>query len=357
MVLENILCMNTGNSDTKELPILTHSIKAIANNHDTVFGQCFRIADLGCSSSKNTLLVVHNIINIVHQMCEEKNLKAPQFQVSLNDLFGNDFNTLFKMLPDFYTVINNEKDESFGPCFVSAIPGSFYGRLFPDQSLHLVHSSYSIHWLSQIPEGIENNGSNIYITKTSPPNVLQAYRKQFHSDFTKFLQMRSEEIVPGGGMVLTCIGRSIVDPTSEDSCTLFELLAQSLVDMVKEGMVRESDISPIHLPIYHPCQEEVRNVIQNEGSFSLDNLVVFRLNWDPNDNDFINTNDVNNETSQRHGENASKILRAVTEPLLTCRLKKSIIDEVYKRYGKLLAKHLAQKKTRHFNLSISLTKK
>ncbi|KAK9283742.1 hypothetical protein L1049_011992 [Liquidambar formosana] len=28
-------------------------------------------------------------------------------------------------------------------------PGSFYGRLFPRNCLHLVHCSYSAHWLSQ----------------------------------------------------------------------------------------------------------------------------------------------------------------------------------------------------------------
>lgn len=85
-----------------------------------------------------------------------------------------------------------------------------------------------------MPQGLENNGSNVYIAKTSPPNVYQAYGKQFHIDFTKFLQMRSEEVVHGGGMILTIPGRSIVDPTSDDGCALMELFGQSLVGMLKE---------------------------------------------------------------------------------------------------------------------------
>ena len=133
----------------KALPFLKHAIMSIANP-DVVFGQCFKIADLGCSSSKNTLLVASNIIDVVIDLCKENNLRTPQIQVCLNDLFENDFNNLFKLLPDFYAQLEKKKGEKFGPCFVSAVPGSFYGRLFPDQSLHLVHSSNSVHWLSQV---------------------------------------------------------------------------------------------------------------------------------------------------------------------------------------------------------------
>lgn len=123
-------------------------------SHEVVFGQCFKIADLGCSSSKNTLFVASNIIDIVYEACKENNRKAPQFQVYLNDLFGNDFNNLFRLLPDFYAKLTKKKGENFGPCFISGVPGSFYGRLFPDESLHFVHSSYSIQWLSQVSKFI-----------------------------------------------------------------------------------------------------------------------------------------------------------------------------------------------------------
>ncbi|GJV80954.1 benzoate carboxyl methyltransferase [Tanacetum coccineum] len=298
----------------KTLPVLKHSIKAIAND-DVVFNQCFKIADLGCSSGRNTLLVASNIIDIVIDACRENKRTPSQIQVCLNDLFGNDFNNLFKMLPDFYEKVK-KKGENVGSCFVSAVPGSFYDRLFPDQSLHLVYSSYSVHWLSQVPEGLENNTLNVYMAKTSPPNVIQAYGKQFITDFTEFLQLRSEELVRGGRMVLTLVGRSEVDPTSDDGCGHLELLAQSLHDLVKEGRVQESGIYAFNIPIYYPCEEEVRNVIESQGSFSLDSLNVFEVNWDPNDTDYTNMNDLN-EPSRAHGKNAAKVVRAYTEPLLT----------------------------------------
>ncbi|KAK9056287.1 hypothetical protein SSX86_027377 [Deinandra increscens subsp. villosa] len=339
----------------KVLPVLRHTIKGITN-HDLFSGRCFKIADLGCSSSKNTLLVAFNIMDIVVELCEENNLKPPQFHVCLNDLIGNDFNTLFNLLPDFYAKLHKEKGENFGPCFISAAPGSFYRRLFSDQSMHLVHSSNGVHWLSQVPEGLESNMLNIYIAKSSPLNVFQAYEKQFETDFTKFLQMRSEEVVCGGRMVLTFCGRSIDDPTSDDGCRLWELLAESLFDMVKEGLVRESDISSFNVPIYYPGEDEVRDIIQNEGSFSLESLATFQVDWDPQNMDYKNFNDFV-EPSQTRGENTTKGMRAVIEPLLTSHFGKSITDGLFKKYHKYVAQHLSNNKPGFFSFVISLAKK
>ncbi|KAD4179968.1 hypothetical protein E3N88_28559 [Mikania micrantha] len=365
----NILHMSVGHGDSsydnnsllqeimilKALPFLKHTIKGIAN-HDVFLDNCFMIADLGCSYGTNTLLVAYNIIDMVIEVCKENNYKPPQFQVSLNDLFGNDFNSLFQLLPDFYANLKKEKGENFGPCFVSAVPGSFYGRLFTDQSLHLVHASNSVHWLSQVPERIENNTLNIYVTKESPPNVFQEYAKQFHTDFTNFLKMRSKEIVCGGCMVLTILGRSIVDPSSDDACDLWEQLARSLLDMLKEGLVRESDINSFNIPIYQPCMDEVTNIIQNEGSFSLDSSNVFQVNWDPQDTDYTNTKDMI-ELSHNHGRNTAKVVKAVLEPLLTSHFGNFIIDTLFEKYEKHLAEHLINRKTRHFSMVVSMTKK
>ncbi|KAM0063199.1 putative jasmonate O-methyltransferase [Helianthus debilis subsp. tardiflorus] len=223
MSLENILHMNAGDGESsyannsliqengirQAMPFLKHMIKGLAN-YD-VFSDRFTFADLGCSSGTNTLLVASNIIDTVHEVCQENDRKVPQFQVCLKDLFRNDFNTTFKLLPDFYAKLKKEKGESFGPCFVSAVPV-----------------------LSMVPQGLESNRSNIYMARASPPDVYQAYPNQFHTDFTKFLQMRSDEVVRGGRMILTFAARGVADPSTDDCCALLELLGQSLVDMMKE---------------------------------------------------------------------------------------------------------------------------
>ncbi|XP_076942308.1 S-adenosyl-L-methionine:benzoic acid/salicylic acid carboxyl methyltransferase 3-like [Bidens hawaiensis] len=368
MEVADILHMNRGDGELsyarnsllqetvvrKALPILKHTIKGITDQ-DLFSGQCFKIADLGCSSSTNTLFVASNIMDIVIDVCKENNRKPPQFEVCLNDLFGNDFNTLFKLLPEFYAK-RKEKGENFGSCFVSAIPGSFYNRLFSDRRLHFVHSSYSLLWLSKVPDGIESNTLNIYMAKTSPPNVLQAYGKQFKADFTKFLQLRSKEILCGGRMVLTLVGRSDANPTSDDGCCLWALLAQSLLDMVKEGLVRESDIKSFGVPIYYPCEDEVWNTIENEGSFSLESLSTFRVNWNPKEKDYKNLNDFDEVGQLFHEENTTKAVRAFTEPLLISHFGESIIDEIFKKYTRRVTEHLTNNKASFFSIAISLAK-
>ncbi|RDX60590.1 Salicylate carboxymethyltransferase, partial [Mucuna pruriens] len=83
-----------------------------------------------------------------------------------------------------------------------------------------------------VPEGVENNKGNIYISSTSPSNVVRAYYDQFQRDFSVFLKCRAEELVEGGRMVLTFLGRGSDDPFSRDGCYIWELIATTLNDMV-----------------------------------------------------------------------------------------------------------------------------
>ena len=111
----------------------------------------FCIADLGCSSGPNALLVAENITKTI----KAKYLSAgithvPQCQVFFNDLPASDFNSLFRILPSANTDLHNQEGVAERPYFAAGVPGSFYGRLFPDKTLHLVHSSFGLHWLSQV---------------------------------------------------------------------------------------------------------------------------------------------------------------------------------------------------------------
>ncbi|KAI7995262.1 Loganic acid O-methyltransferase [Camellia lanceoleosa] len=157
-----------------------------------------RIADLGCASGTNTIFATQNIIEVVEKLYRSKGFesKIPEFQVLFNDLPTNDFNTLFtSSLP------------SENNYFVAAVPGSFHGRLFPEASLHIVHCSFGLHWLSKVPEEILNkdspawNKGKIYYTSASD-EVANAYASQFDRDVDNFLNARAMEMVSGGLMLL-----------------------------------------------------------------------------------------------------------------------------------------------------------
>lgn len=82
--------------------------------------------------------------------------------------------------------------------------------------------------------GIENNKGNIYIGITSPKSVPEAYYNQFQKDFSMFLKCRAEELVIGGRMVFTLVGRISDDPSKSGAYNNWGLLALALNNMVAE---------------------------------------------------------------------------------------------------------------------------
>ena len=124
--------------------------EAITSLYCTTFPTSLAIADLGCSSGPNTFLAVSEVIKAVHKVCSKLGRKSPEYQVLLNDLPGNDFNTIFRSIQSFQQKLTGEMGVGCGPCFFTGVPGSFYGRLFATNTLHFVHSSYSLMWLSKV---------------------------------------------------------------------------------------------------------------------------------------------------------------------------------------------------------------
>ncbi|OVA08749.1 SAM dependent carboxyl methyltransferase [Macleaya cordata] len=336
-------------------PIIEEAIMDIFSKYTTTIPMksIIGFADLGCSSGPNTLLVVSYLMDTIFNKCRGSDVCAsPEFLVFLNDLPSNDFNTIFKTLQGFCDEQKETKGDGFGPCFISGVPGTFYGRLFPRETLHFVHSSYSLHWLSQVPQGIDqSNKKNIYLAKSSPPFVLEAYLRQFQRDFWVFLRSRSKEIVGGGGrMVLTLIGRRSEDPCSKECCYFWELLAVALGDMVKQGLIEEEKLNSFNLPHYMPSPSEIKSVIQSEGSFIVNRLETFEVNWDGEDAEDTAIDKF------RSSYNATNCIRAVSESLLVSHFGEEIIDELFRRYMQIVADRVSREESKYINIVISMTK-
>lgn len=105
------------------------------------------IADLGCSYGSNALALVSTAVNAVLCNCMQHEQPLPEVCVLLNDLPGNDFNSVAKSIAEF-----KQSFESFPPIVINSgmVPGSFHARLFSRESLHLICSSTSLHWLSEV---------------------------------------------------------------------------------------------------------------------------------------------------------------------------------------------------------------
>ncbi|KAF6137770.1 hypothetical protein GIB67_040478 [Kingdonia uniflora] len=327
-------------------------------------------AELGCATGSNTLFVASELMDTVYQNCCELGRPTPEFHIYLNDLPGNDFNSTFQSLQGFYDNIKDTKGYEFGPCFVYGVPGSFYGRLFPSQSLHFVHSSYSLHWLSQVrivanssrlyhnlysgkcvlickvPQGIEGNKRNVYMSKSSPPSVLNAYFEQFHNDFSSFLKSRSVEVVEGGGMVFMVAGRRSEDRTSNENAYIWELIGVAINELVSKGVIEDEKLHSFNFPLYMPSPTELKYLIKSERSFVTNAIEAIDQVWtSPN-------------TKKSECEEVVTCLRAVMEPLLAEQFGKEVMEELFSTFREIVFDRYSKEKNAFTTtvLVVSLTR-
>ncbi|XP_059666388.1 probable 7-methylxanthine methyltransferase PCS2 isoform X2 [Cornus florida] len=310
-------------------PILENSVQSLISKGFHLH-KLLNVVDLGCSTGPNTFSVIQTVKETVEKKCKELNCQTPEIQFYLNDLPGNDFNSLFKGLSGF---CDQTQGESF---YAAGVPGSFHGRLFPRNTLHFVHSSCSLHFLSQVPKGLTSNEGlplnkgKVYISTTSPPVVREAYLTQFQEDFTLFLKSRSEELVPDGCIFFTIRGSA--DPTSKDCCWQWELFAEAIAELVSEGLVEEGKLDSFNLAYYLPSPEEVQDIVEKEGSFAIEHLETFSFE----------IGDKQEKDTWSQGEKFANSMRFYTESLISHHFGEEIVDKLFQKTTRLLVEELAK---------------
>ncbi|CAL1360876.1 unnamed protein product [Linum trigynum] len=316
-------------------------------------GRNLAIADLGCASGPNTLFAMSELIKAVAKVSRELGHESPEFQVFLNDLPGNDFNSVFRSLHGFTEKMKQELGIEL-PMFFNGVPGSFYGKLFPSDSLHFIHSSYSLHWLSRVPPGLEEmNKGNISVGSSSPSSVSKAYYAQFQRDFSFFLSCRAQELVRGGRIVFTLLGRRCQSPSTMRYFYVHQLLSVVLNQMASEGLVDQGKLDSFNLPTYMPSPTEVESEVQKQGSFAIERLEVWESSWNPYDGE-VNLP----ESRQDAGHNVARCIRAVMEPLLVRQFgpQRKLMDEIFMRYRVILSNWMAEEEANYVNVIVSLSK-
>ena len=118
-----------------------------------------------------------------------------------------------------------------------------------------------------------------------------------------------------------------------------------------QGLIQESDINSFNIPIYNAYSDEIRDIIHNQGSFSLDILETFGVDMDPYGAGYENAK-VSDEPIN-HGKRAAKIMRAAIEPVLVTHFGNSAMDLLFKKLEKNVDEHLASETTKYFNIVIS----
>ncbi|KAK2998654.1 hypothetical protein RJ639_023289 [Escallonia herrerae] len=184
--------------------------------------------------------------------------------------------------------------------FAVGVPGSFFNRIFPASSLHFVHSSYSLQWLSKVPEQLLDKNSlawnkgRIHYTSASG-KVANAYTSQFENDIDDFVNARAKEVVAGGMMVLITLGRPNGTHHSKLPVgLLLDALGFSLMDMAKAYMnfnnskqamryqnqlsiqflCTGAQVDSFNLPLYSVSPKEMTQLTGKNGFFSIEKMML-----------------------------------------------------------------------------------
>ncbi|KAH6827668.1 hypothetical protein C2S53_015866 [Perilla frutescens var. hirtella] len=297
-------------------PIIEEEIsKQVDMKH--VGDSAFCIADFGCSTGHNSFPAMQIIIEAIKK--KQQSPKIPEFCVYFNDVISNDFNTLFSSLPAHNMVAYH----------AAGVPGDFHRRLLPPSSIHFAYSSWSLHWLSKVPEAVAsrdspawNEGQILYSGERK--EVCDAYLEQFGKDMESFLESRAVEIVGGGLMALLIPGvpPSWNHQTEYSIPSNINFLGSCLVDMAKKGRLSKAKIDSFNIPYYFTTPNQLKAILQRSQTFSIQRMEI-----------------LNNpgKYTLRSVEARAAYYRAVHEGLFTHYFGSDIIDELFDLYKKKLA--------------------
>ena len=200
------------------------------------------IADFGSSQGHNSM----RQIALTLDRLTERTARDRDIMVVHTDLPHSDFTSLFATLetsPDSYR-------RGRPHVFASAIGHSFYDRLLPAGGLTLGWSAFAIHWMSALPVAVRDH---IWPIRASSDEG-KALAAVAAEDWRRFLTHRSEELAPGGRLVLVIGAGDAGGATGLEP--MMELANEILKKLVADGKLDPNAYAAMTIPARPRSREE-----------------------------------------------------------------------------------------------------
>ncbi|MGE5262158.1 MAG: hypothetical protein ACM3S0_02150 [Acidobacteriota bacterium] len=236
----------------------TPAIRKLVQNIGSVRPE-FRIADYGCGPGISTINVARPAI----EACREMDGDGP-IAVCHVDQPGNDWNALFTLVsgPAGYV-----KDRT--GIRTEAAVGSFYDRNVSDESVNLATSFASSHWLSH---AVHLNAPGTVWFADLQGKARQEMATLARNDWIRFLQLRAQELRPGGYLLVSTLG-SVPDAKEVNGVAAsgrgiyraIQIAAQSMAD---EGMLDKTILDRFVFSLWFQTEADARVPIETDSVLS-----------------------------------------------------------------------------------------
>jgi hypothetical protein len=200
-------------------------------------GQGVVVADMGAAQGRSEL----EPLGIVVRELRARLGEGPPVAVVHTDLPGNDFTALFELVetaPDSYL-------HAASGVFPYAAGRSFFGPLFPEQTLTLGWSAIAVHWLSEVPCPLPDHVYSSFATGEQ----AEAFAARSAADWHRFLAHRAAELVPGGQVVI--VGGAAEPGGISGAEPLMGTAEDVARDMVGEGLLSRDELAVMTVPTWN----------------------------------------------------------------------------------------------------------
>ena len=145
------------------------------------------VIDYGSATGKNSMAVLAAAVTVIRGRTSQPVL------ITHNDQPTNDFQALFATLSAPGGTLAGD-----AAVFACAVGRSFYEPVVPPGSVSLGWSSTAAHWLSRVPAPVPDRAW----APTARTPGAEPFLAQARSDWRRFLDLRANELRPGGRVVI-----------------------------------------------------------------------------------------------------------------------------------------------------------
>jgi indole-3-acetate O-methyltransferase len=262
----------------------------------------FAVADYGTADAGTSLGLMQKIV----QASRNRVGQDLEILIHYEDQKDNEWKSVFNHALGYKTVTDAYGNELQSPVannegvFVSACGVGFHDQAFPSGTIDLGVSFTAMHWLSRGPGSLI--GQPLLHAAQCEDGEAEAERRQAEQDWLSILKARSNELRPGGRLVIANFCKSKQGyflGNTDKGANMWESFQKSWDRLADEGLINEEERLGISFPSYYRSSEEIVTGVESVDGLKVVECVErvvrcpYREAW---------TNGSSNRSAREHAE-------------------------------------------------------